>query len=162
MFENVVHAIKEMGFEPTTRSFIMGVRSMSILGKATWESKKETLMSYGWSESDFVLAFKRQPIVMLVSLKKIRLFMDFFVKKMGMKSSDVVRCPNLLLFSLERRIIPRFSVLKVLLSKKLSKKDIDVVWYLNMSKKDFEEKYLTCYMDQYPEVMDAYKNSLHS
>lgn len=162
MFENVVHAIKEMGFEPTSRSFIMGVRSMSILGKATWESKKETLMSYGWSESDFLLAFKRQPIVMLVSLKKIRLLMDFFVKKMGMKSSDVVRCPNLLLFSLERRIIPRFSVLKVLLSKKLSKKDIDVVWYLNMRKKDFEEKYLTCHMDQYPEVMEAYKNSLHS
>ncbi|KAJ0053062.1 hypothetical protein Pint_02953 [Pistacia integerrima] len=127
MFENVVNAIKEMGFEPTRMSFILGVRSMSILGKAKWESKKQTLMSYGWSESDFLLAFKRQPILMLCSVKKIRILMDFFVKNMGLKSSDIVRCPNLLMFSLERRIIPRVSVLKVVMSKKLSKKDIDVV-----------------------------------
>ncbi|KAJ0053056.1 hypothetical protein Pint_02955 [Pistacia integerrima] len=132
MFENVVNAIKEMGFEPTRRSFIMGVRAMSTCGKAKWESKKEILMSYGWSESDFLLAFKRQTMIMLCSVKKIRILMDFFVKNMGLKSSDIVRCPNLLMFSLERRIIPRVSALKVVMSKKLSKKDIDVVWHIRV------------------------------
>ncbi|KAJ0053058.1 hypothetical protein Pint_02957 [Pistacia integerrima] len=160
MFEKVVNAIKEMGFEPTRRSFIMGVRAMSTCGKAKWESKKEILMSYGWSESDFLLAFKRQTMIMVCSVMKIRILMDFFVEKMGLKSSDIVRCPNLLLLSLERRIIPRVSALKVVMSKNLPKNDIDVVCYLNMSKKVFEKKILTCYMD--PEVMEAYKSSLHS
>ncbi|KAJ4729429.1 Transcription termination factor like [Melia azedarach] len=161
MFKNVVDVIKEMGFEPTSRLFLLAVRSMSVISKSAWLNKKNILMSFGWSESEFNLAFRKQPMMMLSSGKKIRKLMDFYVNEVGLKPSDIVKCPNLLLVGLEKRIIPRWSVLKVLMSKNLLKKDADIIWALNTMKLDFEKRYITCYMDD-PEVTRAYQGVLGS
>ncbi|KAJ4729430.1 Transcription termination factor like [Melia azedarach] len=158
LFDNVVDVVKEMGFQPTSGSFILAIRSMSVMSKATWESKKEILISFGWSEDEFVLAFKRQPILMLSSAKKIRKLMDFYVNEVGLKPQDIIRYPHLLLVSMEQRIFPRWSVLKVLKSKNLLEKDINVVRALIVCKKEFEKKFVTRYVDGCPDVIKAYQS----
>ncbi|KAL5797159.1 hypothetical protein ACOSQ2_001979 [Xanthoceras sorbifolium] len=157
LFENVVDEIKKMGFEPTSTSFILAVRSMLVLSKSAWEKKKEILMNFGWSEDELFLAFKRQPMLMVCSEKKIGELMNFFVEKLGLKPSDIVKRPNLLLASLKRRIIPRWSVIKVLKSQKLLEKDVDVGLSLAINSKQFEKMYVIHYMDKTPEVMRAYQ-----
>lgn len=159
LFKNVVDVIKEMGFDPSTKSFILAVRSMAMSSKETWQSKKEILISFGWSEDDFCLVFKRQPLFMMASAKKIRKLMDFFVNKIGLEPSDIARCPHLLIVSLEKTVLPRWSVLQVLMSKNLLKKDIDVSSALCVSKQVFERRFVTSYMDE-PEVMTAYQGGL--
>lgn len=159
LFKNVVDVIKEMGFEPSSKSFILAVRSMAMLSKATWQSKKEILISFGWSEDEFRLAFKRQPMFMMASAKKIRKLMDFFVNKMGMEPSDTARYPNLLIGSLEKTVLPRWSVLQVLMSKNLLKKDVNVPLALYASKEVFERRFVTPYMYE-PELMTAYQRGL--
>uniref|UniRef100_A0A5B7CDJ9 Mitochondrial transcription termination factor family protein n=1 Tax=Davidia involucrata TaxID=16924 RepID=A0A5B7CDJ9_DAVIN len=160
LFEEVCKVLKEMGFDPTSRSYILAVRSMSVNSKLNWEKKKEVLMSFGWSESEFNLAFKVQPMCMICSEKKIREVMDFFVNKVGLKASDIAKCPNLLLTSLERRIIPRCSVLLVLMSKGLIEKKLDVIWLLNRTKKNFETKFVTRYKEVAPDVIKAYQGEI--
>ena len=49
--------------------------------------------------------------------------MDFFVNKMG-KDSLIARRPLLLIYSLEKRLIPHYSVVQFLLSKGLINKDL--------------------------------------
>lgn len=49
LFKEVVSAIKEMGFVPTTTSFILAVASMSTLSKVNWEKKMEVFRRSGWS-----------------------------------------------------------------------------------------------------------------
>ena len=160
LFKEVVCAIKEMGFDPKRRSFILGVRSMSLISKVNWEKKKEVLRSFGWSENDFLTAFRVQPMLMICSEKKIRNVLDFLTTKGGLMSLDVARCPNLFLISIEKRMIPRCAVLQVLMSKGLVSKDIDLVWQLNNRKEDFEKKFLTPFMEEVPAVIEAYQGKI--
>ncbi|KAF8376981.1 hypothetical protein HHK36_030353 [Tetracentron sinense] len=160
LFEEIVSVIKEMGFDPTSRSFVLAIGCLSVLSKLNWEKKKEAFKSFGWSEDDIHSAFKVQPMFMLTSEKKIRLLMDFFVNKLGLNSSDVMRCPNLFLLSLEKRIIPGCSVLQVLMSKGLIEKDLDVVWVLNANKKKFKKNFLIKYQEIAPEVLKAYDGEM--
>lgn len=159
LFKSMMDVIKEIGIKPTSYMFILAVRSMSVLSKANWEKKKDALMSFSWSEDEFHLAFKRQPMLMLGSTKKITELMDFFVNKIGLKPSDIIRCPNLLLVSLKKRVLPRWSVLQVLMSKNLLKKDVDFIQALITTKPVFERRFVTSYMDD-PEVMMAYRDGL--
>ena len=160
LFKEVVCAIKEMGFDPMRSSFVLAVRSMSVISKVTWEKKKEVLRSFGWSENDFLLAFRLQPRLMICSEKKIRNMLVFLTTKAGLMPSDVARCPYLFLMSVEKRMSPRCAVLQVLMSKGLVSKDIDLVRNLNYGKDYFEKKFLTPFMEEVPAVIEAYQGKM--
>lgn len=160
LFEEIASAVRKMDFNPMSRSFILAIRSMTIISKANWEKKKRVFLSFGWSEDEFHSAFKVQPMCMLSSEKKIRELMEFFVNKLGLKPLDIAKCPNLFLISLERRIIPRCSIMQVLMSKGLIKKNIDIVWVLNSNKEKFEKKFVTQFKLIAPEVMKAYQGKM--
>ncbi|EEF30343.1 conserved hypothetical protein [Ricinus communis] len=119
LFEQVVQEVKRMGFEPInkSKSFIYALQSMAVISRSHWERKREFLMSFGWSESEFLLAFRLQPFFMLTSEKKMKVLMEFFLTKLCLQPSDIVKCPNHFLVNLERRVIPRCSALKLLMSK---------------------------------------------
>lgn len=120
------------------------------------------LRSFGWSQDEIFMAFRMQPMLMICSEKKIKKVMDFLVNKAGLNPSDVARCPNLLLTSLERRIIPRCTLLQILAAKGMFKKDLDVVWALNSTKARFEKRYVSQYEDCVPEVIKAYQDEVGS
>ncbi|XP_050231572.1 transcription termination factor MTERF5, chloroplastic-like [Mercurialis annua] len=157
LFEQVVRDVKEMGFEPKKKNFVYALRSMSVMSKSLWESKKELLLGFGWSEKEFLLAFRLQPMFMLTSEKKMKVLMEFFTTELSLKPSDIVKCPNLFLASLEKRIIPRCSALKLLMSKGKVSDDVDFVWALFLSKERFEKTYITCFKQEYPELIEAYQ-----
>ncbi|KAK2991208.1 hypothetical protein RJ640_028106 [Escallonia rubra] len=159
-FSRAVNEATGMGIDPTTRKFVLTVFTLLRISKLLWAKKKEALMSFGWTESEFDSAFEAQPILMLLSEKKIRDMMDFFVNKIGLKASDVARCPNVVLTSLEKRIIPRYSVLQGLMSKGLIKENFNMVWVFSMNKKRFEVSFVTKYKNVAPEVMKAYEDQV--
>ncbi|KAF2305966.1 hypothetical protein P3X46_032643 [Hevea brasiliensis] len=156
-YEENVRKLKGMGIEPTSKSFISAFRSMSVMSNLKWERKKKVLMSFGWSEGDIIMAFRAQPLFMTASEKKIRQLMEFYLTKACLQLSDLVRSPRLFMISLERIAIPRCYVLKVLISKGLIKKNVSVAWALNMTKKQFEDRYFTCFKEDYPELIQAYQ-----
>lgn len=75
-------------------------------------------MRLGWSEKEFNLAFKLQPMFMLCSEKQLRELIEFLVNNQS-----------------RQRIILRCSVLQILMLKGLTSKNVDIVWVLNVTKK---------------------------
>ncbi|XP_077249362.1 uncharacterized protein LOC143888857 [Tasmannia lanceolata] len=159
-FSEIVAMVKEMGFNPVKAHFILAVRVMSGMTKLNWEGKLEVYRSLGWSETEILSAFKWFPNHMLISEKKIMRGMDYFVTKMNCKPPFISKYPNILAFSLEKRIVPRCSVLQVLMSKGLIKKDLCLSPVLTASEKKFLEKFVIKNQERVPEILSVYQGKM--
>lgn len=73
----------------------------------------ELYSKWGWTEDDFWLAFRKNPRFMPLSANSFSSEMDFIVNKMGWQPADVAKELNTLTYSLEKRIMPRASVIRI-------------------------------------------------
>ncbi|KAK1278662.1 hypothetical protein QJS04_geneDACA003689 [Acorus gramineus] len=95
---------------------------------------------------------------MQLSEKKIKRKFEFFVGELGWEPSSLSGCPVLLCYDLEKRVIPRCSVLQVLLSKDLIKKDMQWTTALMLTEKQFLERFVAKYEQEAPELMRTYQH----
>ncbi|XP_031283012.1 uncharacterized protein LOC116141674 [Pistacia vera] len=110
-FSKVVNEVKEMGFNPTQTVFVKAVGVINQLKESVWESKFKVYRRWGLSEDEILTAFRRFPYCMQISEEKITKAMDFLVNKMGRLSRDISKMPEVLCYSLEKRIAPRCLVI---------------------------------------------------
>ncbi|KAK1318664.1 hypothetical protein QJS10_CPB04g00423 [Acorus calamus] len=160
-FRTSLVTIHGMGFNPLSTMFVEAVGTL-LISKTNWEEKSELYRNLGWSEDDLLSAFKKQPKCMQISEKKIKRGFEFFVGELGCHPSLLSGCPVLLFLDLEKRVIPRCSVLQVLLSKGLIKKDMKWTYALIPSEKRFLERFVTKYEEEVPELMRAYQGMTES
>ncbi|KAK1319134.1 hypothetical protein QJS10_CPB04g00440 [Acorus calamus] len=153
-FRTSVVKVHGMGFNPLRTTFLVAV-NVVLTSKTKWEDKSELYRNLGWSEDDVLSAFKKQPMCMQISEKKIKCVFEFFIGELGWESSSLSRCPVLLCYDLEKRVIPRCAVLQVLLSNGLIKKNMKWTSALIPSEKRFLERFVTKYKEEVPELMRA-------
>ncbi|XP_058089389.1 uncharacterized protein LOC131236288 [Magnolia sinica] len=154
----IITMVKKLGFDPLTGNFILAINVVSM-NRLKWEQKVTVYQSLGWSVDEFLSAIRRQPYCMKTSEKKIKRVMSFFTNKMGWKPSDLSRYPGILMLSMEKRIVPRCSVLQILISKALVK-DSCINMALIVSDKIFVERFLTKYLDDVPEILTVYRGKM--
>ncbi|KAF2296012.1 hypothetical protein GH714_035667 [Hevea brasiliensis] len=120
-FRQLVNKVIEIGFDLLKFTF---THALGFLSRPNvWQQRIKVYKSSGLSEDEILLAFRKFLLCMDLSVKKITKNMDFLVNKMGWLPADVARAPCVLCYSLEKRIVPRCSVVKVLLLKEsISKK----------------------------------------
>ncbi|KAI7984014.1 hypothetical protein LOK49_LG15G00310 [Camellia lanceoleosa] len=160
-FREIVNEVKTMGFNPLKSTFVLAVHAISGKGnKSIWDRCYEAYRKWGWSNDEIHLAFKKHPHCMILSEKKITRAMDFFVNKMGWNSKMIARCPVVLFFSLEKRIIPRCSVIQVLSVKGLIKKDLSLSSVLLPVEKCFLERFVTKYEEEVPQLLSVYQGKV--
>jgi mTERF domain-containing protein len=147
----------KMGFDPLKTVFILAIQVLLKISKLKLESKLELYMRWGWSKNMAVSAFKRHPNCMLLSEEKITKAMDFIVNKMGWPSANIAINPAVLFFSLEKRIMPRFSVIKILVAKDLVKNDLSLSSFLKPNERSFLEKFVIKYQDDIPQLLNVYQ-----
>lgn len=104
------------------------------------------------------MAFRKHPNFMLLSEKKILTVLDFIVNKIGRHSRLVAQYPYILFYSVEKRIIPRCSVVHLLSLKGLVKKDWSLAAVLWHAEKRFLDKYVKKYAEELPQLYDFYKS----
>ncbi|XP_031273770.1 uncharacterized protein LOC116132256 [Pistacia vera] len=121
-FDKNIKKVIEMGFDPQKSGFIHAMQAFVAMSQSTWEHKLDIFRGWGWSDEDIMLVFRKCPNCMNASERKIMNAMDFLVNKIGWQSTDIALCPDIFLMSLEKRVIPRCLVIKVLRSKGLVKK----------------------------------------
>jgi mTERF domain-containing protein len=155
----IVGEVKKLGFDPKKFQFVLAIRSLAV-SKTLWEQKVEAYRSFGLSKDEIYSAFKRDPLVMTISKKKIKKCMSFFVNKLKMKLSLISKKPSLILFSLEKRIIPRCSVLQLLMSKGLIKADTSIVHAWIITEKEFVNKFVCKYQNEVPDVVRAHQGKI--
>jgi len=154
-FEKALMEVNELGFDPKTTVFIVALRA-KINKKLLWERKIDVYKKWGWSEESFVSAFLKYPWCMLASVNKIEAAMKFFVDHMGWKPNVLAKHPILLLLSLEKRVIPRASVLKFLESKGLIK-DAKLAGPFQLSECLFLKKFVNCFEEEASQLLKLYE-----
>ncbi|XWS74616.1 hypothetical protein CRYUN_Cryun01aG0013900 [Craigia yunnanensis] len=155
-----VKTVKEIVFEPKEPRFILALRVICSMSKSNWKKKVEAFMSLGWSEDEVLNTFRKDPLCLSCSEKKLRYLMVFFVNTMKLDTKTIIGYPKLLLYSVDKRIIPRYKVLKVLESMNLIKEDKKIVWVITLSEKKFLEDYITKHRDKVPGLLDMYQRAV--
>ena len=79
---------------------------------------------------------------------------------MGFETSFIVNRLILIIYSLEKRLIPRALVIEVLQSKGLIKKNIHLAKVFRSFENSFLQKFVTSYMDEVSDLLKLYKGKL--
>ncbi|EEF41626.1 conserved hypothetical protein [Ricinus communis] len=157
-FSKIVKEVREMEFDPKKSTFVLAVHAISGKGnKSIWNKCFEVYMRWGWSKDDIFAAFKKHPHCMMLSEKKIMKAMDFFVNKMGFPSKVIAQCPVVLFFSLEKRIVPRCRVIRVLMNKRLVKEDVSLASVLLPVEQCFLDRFVTRFAEEIPRLLSVYE-----
>ncbi|KAL3732525.1 hypothetical protein ACJRO7_029221 [Eucalyptus globulus] len=154
-----VESVKGLGMEPSSPKFIHGLRVMLSLNESTWREKVENFKSLGWSQEECRSMFVRRPLCLAFSRENIRRKVDFYLNTASIARKVIVSQPLLLEYSVEKRLRPRHSVIMILRSKGLLKKQNSIVIPFSLSEKSFLEKYVMKHLEQVPHLMEIYRAS---
>ncbi|XP_062174814.1 uncharacterized protein LOC133879989 isoform X1 [Alnus glutinosa] len=159
-FVEAAHQVTEMGFDPLKTVFVLAIQALLKMSKPKLESRLELYKRWGWSRDMALAAFKRHPNCMVVSEENITKTMDFLVNKSGWPSTDVAANPQVIILSLEKRIIPRWSVVQILLAKGLVKNNLALGTFLLPSERVFLEKFVSRFRDDVPQLLKVYQGKM--
>ncbi|KAF7813675.1 transcription termination factor family protein [Senna tora] len=159
-FKSNLDELKELGLHPSKASFTDALRAKLVVRESSWKRKVELYRRWGWSDETFLKAFIKRPCCMLKSESKIEAIMEFFVNYMGWDSLVLSEYPLLFTLSLEKRIIPRASVLQFLQSRDLIEKQA----YANsffLTDELFYKKFVAPFKDEAVELLKLYEEKLN-
>ncbi|KAF5181182.1 Mitochondrial transcription termination factor family protein [Thalictrum thalictroides] len=158
-FNKMILEVKNMGFISSSMMFLHGLSRLLETKKSTWDARVAVYRSFGWSEDEVILMFKKQPNIVRESVKKLNSALDFFLNNLKWTRIDVFKNPTLLSLSLEKRVIPRLCVLHILHSKYLISKN-GMGKALRVSEDVFLKKYVIKHQSKLPELLELYKNKI--
>ncbi|MED6207603.1 hypothetical protein PIB30_037300, partial [Stylosanthes scabra] len=155
-FKEAVQEVKEPRFDPLKIKFVVAVHVKLAISRSTWLRREGIYRKWGWTDDKISAAFRIQPWCMTVSDNKIEAIMDFLVNKLGCAPSVISGYPSVFSLSLEKRIIPRGSVIIVLLSKGLVK--VPSLTRLYFPKEIvFLDKFVYCHEKEAAELLKLYQ-----
>ncbi|KAL6134662.1 hypothetical protein ACLB2K_066890 [Fragaria x ananassa] len=155
-----VKKVMSMGFQPSSSTFMKALYVISVTDASKWEHKIKFYKMWGWTEYDVLLAFRKTPLFMTFCEKNISAKMDFLLNKWGCQPADLAARPDLLTYSLEKRIISRCSVVRVLQLKGLVKEDTFMVTIVQETEKFFLEQFVIKYQEQVPELLSILQRKM--
>jgi len=149
--------VKGLGFDPSTTTFGHAILANNCTSKNLWDDKVDVLKKWGWSDEDVIRAFRCRPDMMLTSVEKINLVMNFWVNQLGWNSLALTKRPHIFTHSLEKWIIPRAFVVQYLLMKGLRKKNASLVTPFRYSEKVFLSKFVFSFKEESGYLLKLYE-----
>ncbi|KAF0903553.1 hypothetical protein E2562_027979 [Oryza meyeriana var. granulata] len=153
---DVVARVEELGLDRSSRLFTRGLIAVAFISKETAARKIRLLEELGFSHDDFLLIIRKSPHLLELSEKKIRRAVEFLKGDVGLEERYIAQRPALFKYSLERRLLPRYYLLKVLKAKGLLNCMLSYYSTANMGEKKFVERFVNPYKDHIPGLADAY------
>ncbi|CAJ2662103.1 unnamed protein product [Trifolium pratense] len=165
-----IEELKDLGINPSRISFGIALKAKLTVSKTLWKEKDvrevvnqlkvNAFKKWGWSDEDVREAFKKMPHCMLASIDKINLVMSFWVNQLGWDALALVKGPAIFSNSLEKRIIPRASVVQFLLKKGLRKKDASLTYPFVVSEQVFLDTCIKRFMEESSYLLKLYEEKL--
>ncbi|XP_050137704.1 transcription termination factor MTERF2, chloroplastic-like [Malus sylvestris] len=161
-FGRVVDEVKQMGFNLETSMSVMAIKALcSRNSKSIWNRNSEAYKRWGWSDDEVLAAFRQFPQCMTKSEKKITQVMELLVNKMGWPLRMITKYPVVMSLSLEKRIIPRCKVVKVLRLKGLVNiENLSLSTVFLPTEKKFLDRFVTSYLHQVPQIVSVYHGNV--
>ncbi|XP_074556010.1 uncharacterized protein LOC141811845 [Curcuma longa] len=158
-FNEAFDKIKKMGICPKKITFAHALGVLAVMPKKLWQQKVENLRELGWSQDHMSWRpSAKHPHIARVSMEKMRKAVKFVEENLAWTPEHTVKYPTVLSMSLEKRMMPRYAVLSILMHKGLIKTGFTGFHFL-ISSKNFQMEYVTKYQDKAPEIVEAYKRS---
>jgi len=156
LLKETVQRVEELGVERSARMFRRAIAVVAFIDKGVIARRILLLHNVGFSKDDVLAIVRKQPLVLGTSEQKIQGNMDFLMKDVGLEVSYIARRPVLLMYSVERRLLPRHYLLKVLREKGLLKGQPDYYGTASMGEKIFVEKFVHPFKNHVPGLTDDY------
>ncbi|KAJ0775563.1 putative transcription regulator mTERF family [Helianthus annuus] len=156
--KELVSKVLDMGFSIDNRMLVHAIYTVSCLSDKTFERKLDLFRSYGFTKDEFLSMFKKAPGLLRVSEAKLKTGIGFFVNTVKFDREVLVRRPSCLMLSLEERVIPRFKILDIMMSKRILKKMpkfLNVMW---LPEDEFLEKFISKDRNHAEELLLAYRS----
>ncbi|KAM7461733.1 hypothetical protein LguiA_029854 [Lonicera macranthoides] len=99
---------KSWGLDPSSFTCVRAIQVLFSISHSTWNRKAQNFKTLGWSEEIIWSSFKRYSMCFTLSEEKVRRRMDFYVNTMKLKPEVIAAQPNLLSYSVNTRIRPRY------------------------------------------------------
>ncbi|KAL9238944.1 hypothetical protein vseg_013309 [Gypsophila vaccaria] len=115
----VVRVVEELRITPDSGMFLNGIFLLSSYSDQTIQSKRELFKSFGLSDYHVGELIRRSPIAFLPSEENIKKKLEFFVNVLGYSPDFLASHSALFTYSLEKRMLPRYKVLRILKMKGL-------------------------------------------
>ncbi|KAK4761789.1 hypothetical protein SAY87_029673 [Trapa incisa] len=160
-FRAIVDEIKGMGLDPSSMMFIYGVCSCAGMKRPRWEAKVGIFYKYGFSEAQFKALFVKQPSVMNSSMKRTEKMLNYLMNDLGLTIEYITSYPVVLMSSLERKILPRLSILFFLISEGLIKQT-SIGRAIVISEAEFARFFLLPFGQKRPQILEMYQKKNES
>ncbi|GMH22643.1 hypothetical protein Nepgr_024486 [Nepenthes gracilis] len=154
---SLVRVEKMLGIPRESAMFEHGFQVIASFSMENLQSKYELFKSHGWSESEVREMVRKQPGVLRLSMDTIPNRLNFFMKDLGYEARYIASHPSILLFSMEKRVLPRNSVLRILKDRKLIMNQ-RLYGALCQSESQFLNQFVLPHKDELPQLYEAYIN----
>ncbi|XP_062228765.1 uncharacterized protein LOC133926729 [Phragmites australis] len=156
LLRDAVERVEELGVERGARMFCRALALIAFMSREVVARRIRLLRKFGFSEDHMLLIVRKAPLVLGLSEQKVRRNVDFLMKDVGLEARYIAQRPVLILYSVERRLLPRHCLLKVLREKELLKVELDYYVTASMAEKIFLQKFVFPYKDVVPSLADGY------
>lgn len=96
----------ELGFNLNSRMLVHAVLSLSSLSEKTFDRKFKLFVANGFSEDEITDIIRSSPGLIRCAEDKLTLGFEFYMKRMGIEREALVKRPCVLMYNLEKRVIP--------------------------------------------------------
>ncbi|XP_028793328.1 uncharacterized protein LOC114749029 [Neltuma alba] len=143
LVRNYVSRAVNLGFSVNSRMLVHGLRTISSMSIVKFNRKLEIIQSCGFSRDEAMQMFRRTPGLLGRSETRLKFKIEVFLDKIMLPKSLLVNNPVILMLNMEKRVIPRWRVLKLLISKNLLMNNPSFLRVLHMREEKFLEKYIS-------------------
>ncbi|MCD7473081.1 hypothetical protein HAX54_014667 [Datura stramonium] len=155
--EEMLHRVeKEVGVSPDSAMFLHIVGVLTCFNEANVDTKFAIFRSFGWSDKDILTMLQKLPYCVGLSEARIQTTLTFLMKEVRCTSIYLASHPSLLAYSLEKRIIPRYEMWKLVNEKNLIKTRHGFYTVMIWPESKFLEKYVLPFKAELPDLYDLY------
>ncbi|CAL4958102.1 unnamed protein product [Urochloa decumbens] len=155
--KELVLRAEELGVPRGSRMFWRAVSVVSNNSKENVAVRlqflKSTLGCYG---SEVATAVSKMPSILGLSEEYLHRKIAFLINEVGLTPPYIVERPFLLAYSLEKRMIPRHYVMKVLHEKGLLNSNMSFCSIAMLGEEAFKLRFIDCHKDSLPGLADFY------
>ncbi|KAG6484156.1 uncharacterized protein LOC122017892 isoform X1 [Zingiber officinale] len=151
----LVDRAEGIGVSRKSKMFLRILDVLHGVSKEKFEAQVKLMHSFGWSNSDFIAAFMKRPTFLWHSTELLQRKMEFFIKDVEIKPSEIANHPIVLAFSLEKRSIPRFQLMKILKSEGLWTSKIKIQNFFSLPSSKFLQSFVFPYKDKLPKLLEV-------
>ncbi|RCV08440.1 hypothetical protein SETIT_1G326700v2, partial [Setaria italica] len=162
--EQVLERVKEtvacaakLGVLRNTGMFKNALWAVYCVGPESVGAKLDLVKAtLGCSEAVLALAVRKAPQILRMSQGKLSRTVKFLNVDAGFKLQYILHRPQILGYSLQRRLMPRHYFINILKAKGLVKENIDFYSAVCVSEKGFVQRFIDPHSKTIPGIADAY------